>query len=700
MKVLDLFSGICGFGLAFQRAGFEHLAFCEQDSDCQRVIRRHFPNVEIINDVKEINKERYAFVPDVICGGFPCQDVSVAGKRAGLAGERSGLWFEFRRIIESYQPRWVVIENVPGLLSGCGCESCQVVSRIVRIHGWLRKRRKINKPCAVCNAGIRMLKSHSGRNLAIVLQGLAQCGYRWAYRVLDSQFDGVAQRRRRVFIVAGLGAAGERAAEILFEREGGCWNSPPRRETGQDVAGTVTGGAASGSSHGKKSGTDREGFLTVGAISSKWAKGTGGPSGDECQNLIVATLNSGGNNGGFRTEPGEHLIGTYGLTGHGQYVKGLTTLRAKGGDCSGGSEHLIAHTLSANGADASEDGTGRGTPLVAQTITAHQFRSNGATAGNNGKPVNLQIVPFDTTQITSKENGSRPQAYDPCHPLAAGAHAPAIAFTERTRADGRNFEAQEELAYALTDASKGGNPHSGKIFVPINSSRELIQSLLQQGFSRIMAAYANATKTNTNQILQLLQRAISSQEDAQWLARELASFQPQKVLQSGMHGSGVQGEVQGEPTASTGPLSSQNAETESCLRELRDNGKAPRRSPRRRKSAQQRSGEPDCSLPLLPSEESQQSDCLCDLWRSAQGTRLLQQALDTLSEIWRSTGVQDSITQAMCGMPKACECQGALRETLHEGEKRGATASLTISQESKGEWGVSCAYGVRRLTPL
>lgn len=551
MKVLDLFSGICGFGLAFQKAGFEHLAFCEQDKDCQRVIRRHFPNVEIISDVKEINKERFAFIPDVICGGFPCQDVSVAGKRAGLAGERSGLWFEFRRIIESYQPRWVVIENVPGLLS-----------------------------------------SAQGDDFRIILQGLAECGYLGAWRVLDSQFDGVAQRRRRVFIVAGLGIAGERAAKILFEREGGCWDSPPRREAGQDVAATIRAGAASRSADAGQSadgmpgnlvtcGSDglcgncgrdaripsrmsrlselasntlnaRSGGCERGRASNKLsvhvtAYGGNNQSGPiavatacnahggtgrldyESETFLVseiaATLNSGGNDGGFRTEPGEHLV---------------------------------AHTLSANGADASEDGTGRGTPIVAQTITAHQFRSNGATAGNNGQPVNLQVVPFDTTQITSKENGSQPQPDDPCHPLAAGVHAPAIAFmnrgsnvavgeavtgtlgtnadrasggapcvafTERTRTDGRNFEAQTELAYALTDASKGGNPHSGKIAGQFGVRRLMpVECERLQGFpDRWTATDGQGKPISDSARYRMLGNAVCV-PTAEWIARRIAAL--------------------------------------------------------------------------------------------------------------------------------------------------------------------------------
>lgn len=458
MNHLGLFCGIGGFEEACRRAGANLIAMCEIDPQAQRVLRRHFLGVEIITDVKTITKDTFGGIPiDIITGGFPCQDLSVAGRRKGLAGERSGLWFEFIRIIGLYQPRWVVVENVPGLLSGCGCFSCQTVGSLIRAHARIRKR-KGGSTCAVCVAGRRMLESHSGRNLSIILQGLAERGYCVAWRVFDSQYDGVAQRRKRVFIVASFGNAS--CAEVLFEREGSAWDSPPSRDAGEGVANTLTRG--SGKSCGPKN-------------------GHGHP------------LN---------------LISGFGLVGHGEYSSQPATLRAEGGDCGGGSEHLIAfggnnqsgpidvattcnahggtgrhdfesetflvqpqiaHALTSEGADASEDGTGRGTPivatasfkkrsgfgwsqsdevtgtleseggahqggpervpLVAQTITAHQFRSNGATAGNNGKPANLQVV----------------------------------AFAERTRAEGRNLETQDELAYALTNPGSGGRAHSRQI---------------------------------------------------------------------------------------------------------------------------------------------------------------------------------------------------------------------------------------------
>ena len=120
MKVLDLFSGIGGFSVGLERAGFETVAFCEPNPFCQAILKKHWPTVPVYEDVRELSAERLAndgIAFDAICGGFPCQDISVAGKGAGLAGARSGLWWEFHRLIAETKPKWVIAENVSALRS-------------------------------------------------------------------------------------------------------------------------------------------------------------------------------------------------------------------------------------------------------------------------------------------------------------------------------------------------------------------------------------------------------------------------------------------------------------------------------------------------------------------------------------------------------------------------------------------------------
>lgn len=186
----SLFTGIGGFDLGFERAGMQTVWQVESDAKAQETLVSHFEKVERFEDVRDCKGLRSV---DVVSGGFPCQDLSVAGRREGLAGERSGLWFEFARILEELRPRWVVIENVPGLLS-----------------------------------------SRTGRDFAVILRRLVELGYGVSWRVLDAQYFGVAQRRRRVFIIGSLGNYS--CCQVLFESEGLSGNPAPSRETGKEVA--------------------------------------------------------------------------------------------------------------------------------------------------------------------------------------------------------------------------------------------------------------------------------------------------------------------------------------------------------------------------------------------------------------------------------------------------------------------------------
>jgi DNA (cytosine-5)-methyltransferase 1 len=176
---VSLFAGIGGFDLALQRAGVEVVASVEWDKHAQNILRRRFPETTVLGDIQEVTGEqliRAGFTPDdgIITGGFPCQDLSVAGKRAGLAGKRSGLFWEICRLLDETRSQTIILENVPGLLS-----------------------------------------SNHGRDMAVVIEALVERGYRVGWRVLDAQYFGVPQRRRRVFIVGCLGDGGRRPEEIL-----------------------------------------------------------------------------------------------------------------------------------------------------------------------------------------------------------------------------------------------------------------------------------------------------------------------------------------------------------------------------------------------------------------------------------------------------------------------------------------------------
>ncbi|HYB97534.1 MAG TPA: DNA cytosine methyltransferase [Candidatus Limnocylindrales bacterium] len=253
ISYISVCSGIEAATVAWHPLGWRAAAFSEIEQFPAAVLGEHYPNVPNRGDMTKF--KTWPDEPiDLLVGGTPCQAFSIAGLRKGLDDPRGNLTLVFLALARKYRTRWVVWENVPGVLSD------------------------------------------RGNAFGQFLFGLGQLGYGWAYRVLDAQYFGVPQRRRRVFVVGYLGDW-RRAAAVLFEPESLRGDSAPRREPGQRVAGTVTRGALDGSS--------------------------------PC-----------------------------------------------GGD--GRDSFLVTHALRAEGFDASEDGTGRGTPLVPIAFSAKDY---GADAG-------------------------------------------------------------------------------------------------------------------------------------------------------------------------------------------------------------------------------------------------------------------------------------------------------------------------------
>lgn len=341
----ELFAGIAGFGLGFAQAGIKTKWHVEIDKNCQFVLSRHFPNELLLSDIRDCGKHNLPFV-NIVSFGSPCQGLSQSGKRKGFNDDRSILFFEAIRIVDELKPDFAVWENVPGAFT-----------------------------------------SNSGRDFSAVLTEFRRIGARdIAWRIIDAQYYALAQRRRRIFLVADF--RGERAAQILFERESSAWDTPPRREARPDAAGATSAGVGIGGSelgyalrsNHSHSGEGVNTNLVVpaiaftqnsrdevrlingdgqitGAIAAQhgikqqnylafsesgpgwWRNGIGtlrerdykdGNSGLICGvlpahskrrghamgtqqaaesgQIIAATLNSGGNDGGFRTEPGEHLV--------------------------------------------------------------------------------------------------------------------------------------------------------------------------------------------------------------------------------------------------------------------------------------------------------------------------------------------------------------------------------------------------------
>jgi DNA (cytosine-5)-methyltransferase 1 len=316
LRYIDVCSGISAPTAAWKPLRWQALCFAEIEAAPRAVLAHHYPDVPLNGDFTNIKGTEYGPV-DLLVGGTPCQSFSVAGLRGGLADERGNLALEYLRLADRARPRWLVWENVPGVLSSGG-----------------------------------------GRDFGTFLGGLAQLGYGFAYTILDAQHFGVPQRRRRVFVVGYLGDW-RRAAAVLFERHSLQGHPAPRRETGQGVTGCLSPGAHPGGFNGQDA-----------------------------------------------------------YTGH-----------------------LITHSLRAEGFDASEDGTGRGTPII--PIDMRQA-SRGATMTNNRAEGSSGGAPG--TGIG--------EAGGPSFTVAAS-HTPAVAFMENQRGELRVGDCADSLKVG------GGKPGQG-----------------------------------------------------------------------------------------------------------------------------------------------------------------------------------------------------------------------------------------------
>lgn len=224
LRYISLFSGIEAVSVALDGGPWEPVAFCEIDRFPSEVLAYHWPDVPNLGDITKVDWTPYVDKVDVVFGGSPCQSFSMAGKREGLKGE-SGLMFEYIRCVQEVRPRWFVWENVPGALS-----------------------------------------SEHGHAFGQLLSEMDALGYGLAWRVLDAQFFGVAQRRERLFLVGSLGTM--RSSEVLFEREGVPWDYSSSRDKRKALAGESSrrsGESDSGlGGRGGDGGTGDGGCLTAG----------------------------------------------------------------------------------------------------------------------------------------------------------------------------------------------------------------------------------------------------------------------------------------------------------------------------------------------------------------------------------------------------------------------------------------------------
>lgn len=239
-RLISLFAGIGGFDLGFERAGFRTVAYVERDPHCLKLLAAKWPEAVAVDDVCKACRHNLPDA-DVLTFGFPCQDLSVAGKRAGLVvGERSSLFMEALRIAHELHIPWILFENVPGLLSGKESEDADddVGSRTGDGDE--------AEPGRDGDGGARG-GPVPPTWMGILLSEVAKHGYDGAWRVLDAQWFGVAQRRRRVFgLFTRLDSGANRCAEILSIPESLRGHPAPRRETGKVAPAIAASGVGAG----------------------------------------------------------------------------------------------------------------------------------------------------------------------------------------------------------------------------------------------------------------------------------------------------------------------------------------------------------------------------------------------------------------------------------------------------------------------
>jgi DNA (cytosine-5)-methyltransferase 1 len=454
MRYGSVCSGIEAATAAWHHMAWEPAFFSEIEAFPRAVLSHHYPEVPLHGDFTTIEKNQYGKI-DLLVGGTPCQSFSVAGLRGGLDDQRGNLALEFCRLAQREQPRWIVWENVPGVLSSGG-----------------------------------------GRDFGSILGALEELGYGLAYRVLDAQYFGVAQRRRRVFVVGDLGDW-RPAAAVLFERHSMSGHPAPSREARQDAAsGAAAGAGERGDAGGERPTVDWPANLACTLdtdFASKWGQnnqhvnagcplfvpdsvgtlrtkrpGEGGVQGDfdHIVPVVSPALNT--------QSESHHAPDTKAYVAFAQNTRDEVRLVGGDGQIVGAlaaqpemkQTSYIAFSKGDHGADAGDNicptirkgGDGGGNmPAVAYSImpmnsgkdykareteVAQPIMAGGPVSGNQGG--DFVVTPFDTTQISSPHNYSNPQSGDPCHPLAAGAHPPAVAF-------------EANMSFATPDTS-GVNP--------------------------------------------------------------------------------------------------------------------------------------------------------------------------------------------------------------------------------------------------
>ena len=373
MDVVSLFAGIGGFDLGFDHAGFRIVGHVERDANCRKLLAEKWPDAVALDDVCTAGAHNLPPC-DVVTFGFPCQDLSVAGKRAGLAGGRSGLFYEATRIIDELKPAYCLFENVPGLLSSDG-----------------------------------------GMDFWRVLRQMDEIGYHGAWRTLDAQWFGVAQRRRRVFgLFSLLDSGAERCAQVLSLGESLRGHPAPSREAGKVAPCLAASGVGAG-----RTGNERNEV-------------------DFCIEQATIPLQEVGKRTGISTDDKRAGIGI------GNESDPMFTLQA-------GAQHGLAVAGTLAGA-----GGGNGLSVAFHDVAGTLKDRGGNHAGNGAEEADRIVGCRDVAQAITQNYGKQPDNSD----TALGPNV--VGCVEiRGRDDGRTLEARYDGTANALRTPNGGRDGMG-----------------------------------------------------------------------------------------------------------------------------------------------------------------------------------------------------------------------------------------------
>lgn len=552
---ISLFAGIEAATVAWKPLGFRAIAYAEIDPFASALLAHRFPSTPNVGDVTKHDWTQYRGKVDGVVGGPPCQAFSVAGLRRSLSDARGNLSLEYVKVIHAIDPIFSVTENVPGWLNtkdnAFGCFLAGLVGE--------------EQPLVCSN------NSWPDAGMVVGPRRTA------AWRILDAQYQFLAQRRRRVFVVSFRTGDGQNPGAVLFEPESVPRNTPPGREAGANIASSLPCGLGSGGADAARAQAnwlipeERIAPTLDAAFASKWG-------------LDDQHINSGA--GLFVASP----IFTSDGQANAAFSKDIAlTLNSTN------EQPYIAHSLCGEGFDASEDGTGRGTPLVPVAFTCKDY---GGDAGEISPT--LRAMEFGDTH-------------------ANGGGQVAVCFAQNTRDEVRLIGGDGQITGAL--AAEAGMKQQNYVAIELDT-------LNQQG---MIQNYASTQETHTGTLLLRLRKQVGEEAFAEWGLGILDSFQQAEVLQSNLFCDGKQRaektrpEVVGSAPEGTAYL------PKGPMHEVRQAGRN-RHRPHQWGLERSDADQLTAYLSKLSQSEASAAEALHDLRQATEGLGILRHALSAVQD--------------------------------------------------------------------